>query len=271
MEKAGVIRSIQQMREEGLLADTKDLTAYIQKTDTVNKSMLVLRRFQALETFLLEHLDGDKLCMNYKELNEAALAGGIRTSSVNSIKTLFYYWTIRGYIQKEQDQATNKVIIVPKSGIENIREKRRSSYHIAEFIINYLFRISGNRTSEKEEVLVQFSVMELMKGYQSRSLIEITEEQIEEALLFLSKIGALKLEGGFLVLYSGMRIERLILDNKIRYKVEDYKQLNDFYQQKIQQIHIVGEYANMMVRNYNEALRFVNDYFQMDYKKFRVL
>jgi len=46
-----------------------------------------------------------------------------------------------------------------------------------------------------------------------------------------------------------MRIKRLVLDNKIRYKLEDYKQLNEFYQQKIQQIHIVGEYANMMVRN----------------------
>ncbi|MBQ1693368.1 MAG: hypothetical protein II019_03835, partial [Bacteroidales bacterium] len=65
-----------------------------------------------------------------------------------------------------------------------------------------------------------------------------------------------------------MRIQRLEPDNRIKYKQEDYKQLNEFYQQKIQQIHIVGEYANMMVRDYNEALQFVNDYFQMDYKKF---
>lgn len=268
IEKSGIIHSIQQMREDGLLADTKDLTAYLQKTDTINKSMLVLHRFQALETFLLDHIDADKLCMNYKELNEAALAGGIKTSSVNAIKTLFYYWTIRSYIQKEQDQATNKVMIVPKLSIERIKENRHNSYNIAEFIINYLFRISGEDISTKNEVLVQFSVMELMKAYQVQSLIGVSEAQIEEALLFLSKIGALKLEGGFLVLYSGMRIQRLILDNKIRYKLEDYKQLNEFYQQKIQQIHIVGEYANMMVRDYNEALQFVNDYFQMDYKKF---
>ena len=77
--------------------------------------MLVLHRFQALETFLLGYIDADQLSMNYKELNEAALAGGVKTSSVNSIKTLFYYWTIRSYIEKEQDQATNRVIIVPKN------------------------------------------------------------------------------------------------------------------------------------------------------------
>ena len=104
-----------------------------------------------------------------------------------------------------------------------------------------------------------------MNAYNEQSLFKVTANDINEALLFLSKIGAMKLEGGFSVGYSGMRIQRLELDNRIKYKQEDYKQLNEFYQQKIQQIHIVGEYANMMVRDYNEALQFVNDYFQMDY------
>lgn len=268
IEKSDIIHSIQQMREDGLLADAKDLTAYIQKTDTVNKSMIVLHRFQNLETFLLSDIDADNLCINYKELNEAALSNDVKTSSVNAIKTLFYYWTIRGYIQKEQDQATNKVTIVPQMSMEQIREKRQNSYHIAEFIINYLFAQSNVDRTAKNEGLVGFSVLELMNACREKMITEITEHDIEEALLFLAKIGALKLEGGFFVLYGGMRIKRLILDNKIRYKFEDYRQLNAFYQQKMQQIHIVGEYANMMVRDDHKALQFVNDYFQMDYKKF---
>lgn len=92
-------------------------------------------------------------------------------------------------------------------------------------------------------------------------------EDVEEALLYLSKIGALKLEGGFLVLYNAMDIKR-IKDNKSRYKQEDYRMLNEFYKQKIQQVHIVGEYANLMVKDYQEALQYVQDYFQMDYRKF---
>ena len=91
---------------------------------------------------------------------------------------------------------------------------------------------------------------------------------IEDALLYLSKIGALKLEGGFLVLYNGMEIKRLITDNRIKYKVDDYRFLDEFYKQKIRQIHIVGEYANLMVRDYQAALQFVQDYFQMDFRKF---
>lgn len=180
IEKTEIIHSIQQMRETGLLADTKDLTAYIQKTDTVNKSMLALHRFQALETFLLDYIDADKLCMNYKELNEAALADGIKTSSVNSIKTLFYYWTIRSYIQKEQDQATNRVNIVPKMDIERIKTKRRSSYNVAEFIINYLFQNSSKDIGSQDEVLVGFSVLELLNAYREQSMFNINENDIEE-------------------------------------------------------------------------------------------
>ena len=61
---------------------------------------------------------------------------------------------------------------------------------------------------------------------------------------------------------------RRIKDNRLRYKQEDYRMLNEFYKQKIQQIHIVGEYANLMVRDYDAALQYVQDYFQMDYKQF---
>ena len=70
------------------------------------------------------------------------------------------------------------------------------------------------------------------------------------------------------MLYNALEIERLVLDNKRRYRLEDYRSLDEFYRQKIQQIHIVGEYANLMVRDYGKALKFVQDYFQMDYKKF---
>ena len=65
-----------------------------------------------------------------------------------------------------------------------------------------------------------------------------------------------------------MQLHRLELDNRIQYKQEDYHQLDEFYQQRIQQIHIVGEYAHLMVKDYDEALQFVSDYFQMDYRGF---
>lgn len=268
VEKSSVINSIQKMRGDGLIADSKDLTAYIRKTDTENKSLQIFKKFQALETFLLQCLEENEISFNYKELNEKAIADGVKSSSVNSIKTLLYYWTIRGYIQKEQDSDTNRVLIVPKDDIEKMKKQRTDSYDLAEFVIRYLYKLGKDGVSQREETIVGFSVLELINAYMEHSFFETDANSVEEALLFLAKIGSIKLEGGFLVLYGGMKIKRLVLDNKIRYKNEDYKQLNEYYKQKIQQIHIVGEYANMMVKDYSAALQFVNDYFQMDYKKF---
>jgi ATP-dependent DNA helicase RecQ len=90
---------------------------------------------------------------------------------------------------------------------------------------------------------------------------------VEESLLYLSNIEALKLDGGFMVLYNALSIRRL-KDMKLRYKLEDYRMLDEFYKQKIQQVHIVGEYANLMVKNYAAAQQYVQDYFLMEYKRF---
>ena len=77
----------------------------------------------------------------------------------------------------------------------------------------------------------------------------------------------MKIEGGFIVIYNTMQIGRLA-DRRTRYGKEQYRLLDEFYKQRIRQIHIVGEYANLMVSDYNAALRFVNDYFTMDFRKF---
>ena len=118
-----------------------------------------------------------------------------------------------------------------------------------------------------------FSVTDLLKEYKKSEDLklityETTIKDIENALLYLSKIGSLQLEGGFLVLYNAIEIIRLNCDNHIQYKNEDYRNLNEFYKQKIRQIHIVGEYANLMVKDYNAALSFVYDYFHLNFNKF---
>ena len=146
---------------------------------------------------------------------------------------------------------------------------------ICEFAVEWLYKqvvdaADGNDAVQKG---VQFSIVKLLGDLRERpaglfdSLDGVQLEDVEEALLYLSKIGALKLEGGFLVLYNAMEIHR-VKDSMKRYKQEDYRMLNEFYRQKIQQVHIVGEYANLMVRDYNAALQYVQDYFQMDYKAF---
>ena len=268
IEKSRVVRAITLMREEGILNNAKDLTAYIRRADSKNKSLAILNRFIDLENYLLENLDSNGQVINLKELNEKAISSGVKTSTINAIKTVFYYWTIKNYIKKSLDASSSRASIQPEVPFEALAKKRKKCTDIAKFIVSYLYDKSKEMKSDKDEILLLFSNLELKNAYEKSRTAEISTDDIEDALLYLAKIDSMKLEGGFLVLYSGMEITRLVLDNKIRYKVDDYKQLNEFYKNKIRQIHIVGEYANMMVRDYDKALQFVSDYFQMDHKQF---
>lgn len=276
MTKREVISSVNLMRQEGLLADSQDMSAFISATDTENRSVKILERFMKLEAFLLSQILEDGCTFNLKELNELALSDGIRTSSVKSLRTLIYYLTIKEYIHKPNYIGANTVQLVPKLEMSKLEEKRRLRYELCRFILDVLYEKAGSSAVTDGEVRpVLFSLVNLYEEYRvypckSRLTDEFFLFDVEDALLYLSKIDALKLEGGFFVLYNGMAIRRRVTDNRIKYKVDDYRLLNEFYKQKIRQIHIVGEYANLMIRDYSAALQFIQDYFQMDFGKFTV-
>ena len=274
MEKQEVISVINLMRQESILSDAQDMTAHIYRTDTENKSLLTLRKFAKLERFLLERLPDEGCTIDYKTWNEAALAEGIKGSTVKNIRTILYFLTIRNHVKKAEGEKTQAVQIIPAMSVQALRSSSEKRLSICAFLVSELFQSAeqmGNAGSE--ERLVLFSLVGMWQAYNRSQDLRLdqrnaTLSDVSDALLYLSKIGAMRLEGGFLVLYNGMEIKRLIRDNRIKYKVDDYRLLNEYYKQKIQQIHIVGEYANLMVRDYDAALQFVQDYFQMDFKQF---
>ncbi len=275
LSKSEVISSVERMRQEGILADSKDISAYLQEShsDTERKAKSTLENFAKIERYLLNRILDGSLVISYKQLNDDAHKSGIDTSKERDIRTLLYFLTIKGYIHKTEDAAHN-IEISRQTDIESTINRFEKRLEICTFIIEWLYnQINQNPYKNPEDKSIQFSVVALLKDIKKNTqslfadIDSIQLEDIEESLLYLSKIGALKLEGGFLVLYNAMNIRR-IKDNKVRYKIDDYKMLNEFYKQKIQQVHIVGEYANLMVRDYDAALQYVKDYFQMDYKKF---
>ena len=285
LSKRDVISSVDRMRQEGILADTRDISAYLQDiSDKQRKPQQMLENFAKLERYILEHIPDESLHITYKQLNDNAVHDGINTSTEKKIRTLLYFLAVKGYAHKKEDGVRNLIVTRDKD-IETIIKRFERRIEVCRFIIERLYsqaeEISKTVTEESnnsssvdsKEKPLQFSVVELLNDLKSCSQSLFSDfsslqlEDVEEALLYLSKIGAMKLEGGFLVLYNAMAIKRT-KELRLRYKQEDYRMLNEFYKQKIQQIHIVGEYANLMVRDYDAALQYVQDYFQMDYHHF---
>jgi len=274
--KEEVINIINLLREEKILADTKDLTAFIKRGENKNRSLKIVESFGKIEKFLLPIFEEQEKIFHIKELNEEAEQNGCDDVSPNKIKTLLNFWAIKNWIKRQNlEYSKNHVAVLCLHTKAILKEKLEKRHELSRFIVDYLYEKSTVNLSEeeahKEEVLVEFSVHELKHAYENQpSLFKLSIgiEDIEDTLFYLSRIEALKIEGGFLVVYNRLTIERVEQDNKKRYKVEDYQKLNQFYENKVQQIHIVGEYAKKMISDYKDALQFVEDYFQLNYSSF---
>ena len=186
--------------------------------------------------------------------------------TTRSLRTLLYFLALKDYIHKEEHAASGYVLLHLQAPPDTIAARYQRRASICRFIISQL-----TATNKKDEA-VSFSLVDLLQKYiQSELLFEKDNPpsvaDFEEALLYLTKTKLLKIEGGFLVVYNTMQLHR-IAERRTHYGKEQYRMLDEFYKQRIQQIHIVGEYANLMVRDYDAALLFVNDYFTLDYRKF---
>ncbi len=267
MSKATVIRNINLMRQEGLLANTRDMQAWVSKRTSIRNLDIILK----LEKFLLQRFGEESQRVNYKELNEEAHKAGLTYSSVKRLRTLLHFLSLKGYIYKQEHSFSDSVSVRLQASDDVTKSRFEQRAGICRYIVEAL---SAQRDASKELTLVNFSIVELLQkciaARQESMFVDkekLTIEDIEEALLYLTKTELMKIEGGFIVIYNTMQIGR-IADRRTRYSKEHYRLLDEFYKQRIRQIHIVGEYANLMVGDHNVALRFVNDYFIMDFRKF---
>ena len=267
LSKATVIRNINLMRQDGLLADSRDMQAWISKSTSIRNLDIILK----LEQFLLQRLTCEAQRINYKELNEEAQKAGLTYSNVKRLRMLFHFLSLKGYIHKLEHGFCDSLSVRLQASQEVSKTRFELRTNICRFIVDTL---NVSRDTNKELTLVNFSIVELLQkfiatqqGMMFADKEKPTIADIEEALLYLTKTELMKIEGGFIVIYNTMQIGR-IADRRTRYGKEQYRLLDEFYKQRIRQIHIVGEYANLMVHDYEAALRFVNDYFTMDFRKF---
>lgn len=271
VDKYQILNIINRFIEIGLLSDSNDMIVHINTTE-INKLKDQLNRFISLENFLLKYISekGSHIEVNLKELNELATNEGLKKTSVKNIRTILYFWEINGLLNKTSKRSEKVFEIDLVNTIDDTLKKIENRNEISIFIFDYLTR----KAYEKENGFVEFSTISLMTNYNDSyvSLInssgKILVKDIENSIMHLSKLGILRIEGGFLVLYNAMQIEKIVVDNKIQFKKDDYELLKNHYQLKVEQIHMVGEFANMMISDYNNALQYMSDYFELEHSEF---
>ncbi|MDQ3100001.1 MAG: RecQ family ATP-dependent DNA helicase [Bacteroidota bacterium] len=265
-----VLETINLLRGLKILNDAQDLSAFVDMRPLAG-SMKRLGALLKVEKGLLEVLDAQDVTVSLKELNQRLLDLGVPGTNTADINRLLSDWDKHGFVKKRRvKREEQRYRIELKLGIEEIRAAVSSRQELALQCMNELAgRANASGEGSKEEVRVEFSLLGLQDKL-SAQLFGATHDlkALEKALLFLNELKVISLEGGFMVCYRRMRLERTEKNPLKQYTLDDYRKLRDHYRNRIQQIHVVGEYARKWSRDYTAAQDFVNDYFAMDYKRF---
>ncbi|MEQ8192274.1 MAG: ATP-dependent helicase, partial [Candidatus Eremiobacterota bacterium] len=254
-----------------------DLTAFIDLSRTRKNSRKLFSLYTELEEKLIELLtysENNKKIIHLKEINEKLIEAGINQSSIEVIRNILRYWNHKDLIARKRIDANNHTYEIDfKYDFNRFKELFKTRIELAGNVLNFLHSIYKNKfpegNNETEPVLIEFSLMEIKTSLEN-NLFSTGYSLLyyEDILLYLHETGAVKLESGLLVCYNSFTITRLEQNNQKQFTRENYKKLELFYENKIEQIHIVGEYAKKILESYEEAMAFVDNYFRMEYKRF---
>ena len=158
-----VVSAVLRMRQEGILADSKDITAYLQDGGaTERKSIMLLERFAKLEHYILQHISDSGLIISCKQLNDDAVNNGITTSNEKSIRTLLYFLTVKGYIRKQEDPARN-IKMIRQTDMDHTISRSERRWEICRFALEWLYsQMPLTSDEESKNKQVQFSIVDLL-------------------------------------------------------------------------------------------------------------
>ena len=143
--------------------------------------------------------DGETI--SYREMNDRAVREGIKSATIRQIKTIVLVWTILGEYRRRFNPDEERVRL--ERAVDPAEHRRRLGVRseLATFIIWYLYDKSRQADPEGESGQVFFSVRELQQAFMRDAVLtdlQPSTAEIQTALLYLSKIQAISLDGGLL-------------------------------------------------------------------------
>jgi ATP-dependent DNA helicase RecQ len=266
-------KTIQMFREKMILGDAKDLSVKIETGKRNDRAIEKYKHYLELERVLLKILKDQPKHIYLKEINSSIIETGI-DSTIDQLQDIIRYWDVHGLLKKERiDRDSLRYKLTYRKSVDEINATMRHIQELSGQILRYLLNRKNKQTNPGDNVerLVEFSLLELKDNFQSDISLVSSNLKLsvyEKALLYLNNLDFFHLEKGVLILYNPMNIDRIELNNRIQFREEHFNQLKDYYKNKIEQIHIVGDHAKKLISSYEEAINFTQDYFTLPYEGF---
>ncbi|MEZ0373065.1 MAG: UvrD-helicase domain-containing protein, partial [Candidatus Sericytochromatia bacterium] len=272
-------KALNTLRQEGLIHSQirQHVTLFTVKKREASRACF--EALAALERRLLELLDYRSVSdlpytmpLSLKEVNHLFKQEGIPSSLEDLRQILRYAWEPAYVSRKRYSRKREEFLLSFHKPCEQWRESVERRLNRGQRLLDFLEglkpetdlpTIPGART-------VAFALPDLKAALESQlfDTEPISLHHCDQLLLQLHKLRVIQAEDGVALYYTRMRLTRPEDTAGRRFTKAHYQRLNTFYSHKIQQIHLVGEYARRMLQNPAEARAFAADYFQMEFKAF---
>lgn len=157
----------------------------------------------------------------------------------------------------------------PWRKIRGICELRRA---VSQVVLAHLLRQIPNENREASH-RIECKARDLLDAIEQdlhlKGQIQEPTIALEHALLYMHENKVLELDKGRSVFRSAMTIKLERSTGKSRFLKEDYKPLQDFYQERTNQTHFMHEYAKLGMNDPLQASEFVAAYFSIPQGQFK--
>jgi len=288
-ESQRVIRTLQGMKEAGLLSQSVLLTAFV-RHKVSNASYRMIDKMIGLEAKLLDKLqeeapdadltnsdDAQWQNLSLRQLNQYLLNEGFDYSNSEILRTIMYGLTQDGKGMANQKgslemrhHGQDQYRILIKRGWNALRETARRRQAVAKILLDTLIVKIPDDVPPNKNLLVEFSLDELSDAvHQDMVISSQLKDQlvaIDRALLYLHEQKIIILQNGLAVFRQAMTIQ--IQADKRLYTSGDYEPLSHHYGERVFQVHVMNEYARIGLEKIGAALEMVLAYFSLDKNSF---
>jgi ATP-dependent DNA helicase RecQ len=282
IQKSNLATILNRFKDIGILGDFKDLSAEINLVKSERSSKKITKKFVEMEQRWLDYLllgkeEEEEIdrTVSLREANDE-ISREFPACTMDGLRRIMEVWERQGWIRKNRtDRGSMAYRIVSRKPLPEFRKNVSERGKLAREIVTELVRLhesdpAARNQSNPQNPTVVFSLVALKLRLDKSDLFQADRDVTlyEKTLLYLNAVEAIDLKDGFLIFYTQLTIQRCETSNQKRYTKDDFKDLEEHYKKRVEQIHIVGEYAKKMLENYQEALKFSSDYFSIDYEDF---
>ena len=275
-----VVRILHDMARAGIVSDGLLMTTFLRPKGpkAAQREFTAVCRVENQMVALLEDQFpdanlGTAYPLDLRQLNQMLVNQGFEHSNPSLLRNLLKSIAADGHGMAGQRGSIDfkfsrkdHYLVTLNRDWRNLKATVQRRHDLAGKVLGELYtKLPQEHVSSQAEVLVQFSLKEVQD-----SCIGLVKDRnnplpsIERGLLFLHEQNVIILQHGLAVFRQAMTMNLKDEAKGRWYNRADYAPLDNHYKAKINQVHVVNEYAQLSQKSMKVAIALVADYFKLD-------